>query len=317
MTTPNSSKEPEQPTLSGLTAAEIALSDPLKAETRQARLYLLGVSMVSITIVYTGLVPKEITTLGIKFGEADRQSLLGILALVTLYFLVTFATYGVSDFIYWQRAYRNAQWSEVRQIAIEAGERARQIVTQTAGDLEQLVQAEEVPEVRKQMMENMEKTAKKVEESTRAMFRGMSVVQANEATAAMLAAAKAVATKGNFQGTFSLTPDERAIMRYSALSPTVASVRAVIEFLLPLLVGLYAIYALLVGPSLVAIIVGVATVAAALLTITVQVVRRRAAIARPAQTATQADSRAATQTKPPEAATEAARQATNQENRPN
>lgn len=71
--TPTSSDGPEQHARpSVLKSAKIALGDPLREETRKARLYLLGTSMVGITIVYTGLVPQEITTLGITFGEADR-----------------------------------------------------------------------------------------------------------------------------------------------------------------------------------------------------------------------------------------------------
>src|SRR5688572_11340160 len=115
MTTPKSSERPSQSTTpGGLESAEIALSDPLKAETRKARLYLLGLSMVGITIVRTGLVPQEIATLGITFGEANQQSLLVILSSVVLYFLVTFAVYGVSDFLYWRSAYSNVHWAKLQ-----------------------------------------------------------------------------------------------------------------------------------------------------------------------------------------------------------
>jgi hypothetical protein len=102
VTAPNSSERSEQPAFSArlmavessrLKAAELALADPLKEETRKARLYLLGVSMVGIAIVWTGLVPQEITTLGITFGQADRRALLLILALVVVYFLTAFAVY--------------------------------------------------------------------------------------------------------------------------------------------------------------------------------------------------------------------------------
>jgi len=111
---PNSSEGTEQTTTSNLTAAEIALGDPLKAETRKARLYLLGVSMVGITIVYTGLVPQQITTLGITFGEADRRSLLFILALVILYFLAAFVVYGGSDFLASRTAFLEVRWADMR-----------------------------------------------------------------------------------------------------------------------------------------------------------------------------------------------------------
>ena len=43
---------------------------PLSEVNRKERIYLLSVSMVGITIVYTGLIPSEFTTLGIKFRES-------------------------------------------------------------------------------------------------------------------------------------------------------------------------------------------------------------------------------------------------------
>ena len=130
MTTPDSSEGAQQTAESSLRAAEIALSDPLKAETRKARLYLLGASLVGITIVYTGLVPQEITTLGIQFGEADRQSLVIILALVVVYFLVAFTVYGISDFLAWRYAYANVHWSELQseaqKLAMRVGKAAEE-----------------------------------------------------------------------------------------------------------------------------------------------------------------------------------------------
>jgi hypothetical protein len=114
VTAPNSQEgSQQQPAFKGRRAAEIALSNPLEPETRKARLYLLGVSLVGITIVRTGLVPQELSTLGITFGQADRQSLLGILALVIVYFTLAFAVYGFSDFLAWRFAYSNVRWSEV------------------------------------------------------------------------------------------------------------------------------------------------------------------------------------------------------------
>ena len=76
--------------------------DPLSEETRKARLYLLGASTVGITIVVTGLVPTEIRTLGITFAQADRRSLLFMLALVIAYFLVAFIIYAAADFLAWR-----------------------------------------------------------------------------------------------------------------------------------------------------------------------------------------------------------------------
>lgn len=119
VTTPNSSEEAEQPTTS-LTAAQIALSDPLKEETRKARLYLLVVSVVDIIMVWTGLVPKEISTLGISFEDVKPESLLDILAFVIFYFLGAFIIYGISDALAWWHAYSDVTWSELQAEAQQA-----------------------------------------------------------------------------------------------------------------------------------------------------------------------------------------------------
>jgi hypothetical protein len=83
------------------------LTNPLSQETRKERVYLLAMSAIGITIVFTGLIPTEITTLGIKFAEADRKSLLFIFAFVVGYFLVAFASYALSDYLAWARARRD------------------------------------------------------------------------------------------------------------------------------------------------------------------------------------------------------------------
>ncbi len=80
----------------------LRLRDQLSEITRKERLYLLGVSTVGITIEYTGLIPTEITTLGIKFGEANPNALLYILALVIAYFLTAFVFYAASDYFSWR-----------------------------------------------------------------------------------------------------------------------------------------------------------------------------------------------------------------------
>jgi hypothetical protein len=102
----NMVRRPRQ-TTSGIREAEVALTDPLREVTRKDRLYLLALSIVSITIVKTGLVPQEITTLGIVFAEADRKSLLSMLAIVILYFLLGFVIYAFSDFLVWRAAYKD------------------------------------------------------------------------------------------------------------------------------------------------------------------------------------------------------------------
>ena len=92
----------------------LRLRDPLSEITRKERLYLLGISTVGITIEYTGLIPSEITTLGIKFGQANQNALLYILALVIAYYLAAFVIYAASDYFTWRLDNRDLQ-KEMRE----------------------------------------------------------------------------------------------------------------------------------------------------------------------------------------------------------
>lgn len=90
----------QQPlTVAEPTAAEIRVRDPLTPVTRKERLYLLAVSMIGIAMVRTGLVPSKIATFGIELDRPNRSALLFLLALVTIYFLVAFLIYAASDYL--------------------------------------------------------------------------------------------------------------------------------------------------------------------------------------------------------------------------
>jgi hypothetical protein len=196
------------------------------------------------------LVPKEITTLGITFEQSDRQSLLSILALVTLYFLVTFVTYGISDYLYWQQAYRNSRLSEIRQTVLDAEKAvaAHMSALEQAGDDEAQREIREIREI----IRVVDKT----------------VLDWHK-------------------------PDQRLIIWYPALSSVVSPVRAVVEFVLPLLVGLCAIYILVVPTALQAIVAGV--VAGVVTLVMVRAVRRsRDAPVRDTEVTTQAATEAPT-----------------------
>jgi hypothetical protein len=91
---------------------EVRVRDPLRDLTRKERRNLLGVSIVSIGIVKTGLVPTEISSLGIKFGPFEQSALLKVLAACVGYFLVAFVVYAVTDWL-------AARWA--LHLAIEAG----------------------------------------------------------------------------------------------------------------------------------------------------------------------------------------------------
>lgn len=83
-------------------------SDPLSSLARKERTYLLGVSLAGIVVATTGVIPSEISNLGIKFDRADRTAFLAILAAVTVYYLFAFLLYGLTDFLAWTFAYHSA-----------------------------------------------------------------------------------------------------------------------------------------------------------------------------------------------------------------
>ena len=81
---------------------EISLRDPLSEVTRKERKMLLGISILSIFIVKTGLVPSNISAFGIDFDKANQQAFQIVIAFVVVYFLVAFILYGLSDFLAWR-----------------------------------------------------------------------------------------------------------------------------------------------------------------------------------------------------------------------
>ncbi len=94
------------------TDKEAEISDPLSEVTRNERRSLLLVSLIAATVAGTGLVPTKIEALGVEFGPASQRTLLGLLALVVLYFVLAFSLYASADFLAWRlsilRAWRDA-----------------------------------------------------------------------------------------------------------------------------------------------------------------------------------------------------------------
>lgn len=83
---------------------DILLNDPLSEVTRKERRMLLGVSVLGTALIKTGLVPTKISALGVEFDKTNQQALLGLLALVALYFFFAFVIYAAADFLAWRRA---------------------------------------------------------------------------------------------------------------------------------------------------------------------------------------------------------------------
>lgn len=88
--------------------SEIRLRDPLSEVTRKERRTLLGVSLVGVMTAETGLLPTEISVLGINFDVPDQQALLFVLAGVVIYFSVAFLLYAASDVLAWRLALRRS-----------------------------------------------------------------------------------------------------------------------------------------------------------------------------------------------------------------
>jgi hypothetical protein len=105
--------EPASTPVTGLLSAKeledfekVLLSGPLEETTRKERRFLLGVSLIAFTSVKAGLMPTEISALGIKCSQMNADWFLFILGLVVLYFWIAFLVYGICDGILWWRIER-------------------------------------------------------------------------------------------------------------------------------------------------------------------------------------------------------------------
>jgi hypothetical protein len=82
------------------------LKDPLQEITRKERKALLWVSTLGIIIAHTGLVPTQITALGLVFTAKKQTAWYVILSLINLYFLISFSLYCAVDYVAWRSAAR-------------------------------------------------------------------------------------------------------------------------------------------------------------------------------------------------------------------
>jgi hypothetical protein len=81
--------------------------DPLSEVTRKERRVLLATAAIGTVMVKANILPQRISALGIDFGEINKVVLLRSIALVSVYFLVAFFLYAVSDFLAWRIAIQN------------------------------------------------------------------------------------------------------------------------------------------------------------------------------------------------------------------
>jgi hypothetical protein len=83
------------------------LGDPLSALARAERRNLLVASVVGFMVAEAGLVPQQISALGVTFSALEQDVLLLLMAAVILYFLAAFVVVGLADFFVWRKQYQD------------------------------------------------------------------------------------------------------------------------------------------------------------------------------------------------------------------
>jgi hypothetical protein len=79
------------------------LSDLLSDVARRERRNLLIASSVGVLMAHIGLLPTQISALGVVFSAPAQSSLLVLMAFVVTYFIAAFFIYGWADFLIWRK----------------------------------------------------------------------------------------------------------------------------------------------------------------------------------------------------------------------
>ncbi len=109
------------------------LRDPLSELTRKERTALLVVATLALFIAHAGLVPREVTVLGIKLDTTERSACYVILAMIVAYFVVAFSLYCAVDYVAWLRSARGDLFArEYKRRSTEGGKQAHPLGTQAA-----------------------------------------------------------------------------------------------------------------------------------------------------------------------------------------
>jgi len=93
-------------------AEVVRVTDPLSAHTRSLRKLLLISSVVAAAVAKAGLVPTQISALGLQFSQADRGSILWLIGAVVLFALVSFLVVALADFSAWRMSLYASSWEE-------------------------------------------------------------------------------------------------------------------------------------------------------------------------------------------------------------
>lgn len=105
------------------------LADPLGEITRKERRNLLIASSVGAIMVHAGLVPSDISALGIKFSPPAQGSILLLAAAVIGYFVFAFVIYALADFMIW----RKRRHDYIVDVEFETGELTAEEVLEQQG----------------------------------------------------------------------------------------------------------------------------------------------------------------------------------------
>ena len=116
---------------------DTSLADPLSELTRKERRHLLSISLAAILIAKAGLVPTEISALGIKLTPANKSAFLILITAVTMYYLIAFLVYAGRDLIVWGHAATGAAFdSAIEYLSEDSKQERHQIETRIEEDEE-------------------------------------------------------------------------------------------------------------------------------------------------------------------------------------
>lgn len=104
------------------TLTDALLGDPMSETTRRERRSLLLVSFVGVAMTMTGLIPTQISSLGLEFGVKHPRAVSWLLLFIVFYLLCAFVLYGYADYRSWQARVRAARTSAIDRLAGEIWE---------------------------------------------------------------------------------------------------------------------------------------------------------------------------------------------------
>lgn len=92
------------------------LSSSLSEQSKKERKLLLISSAVSFFIVTTGSIPTKFSALGVELDTIEQNAFLSFFVIITIYFLFSFITYGIADFLKWRIKHQQSLEENVRDM---------------------------------------------------------------------------------------------------------------------------------------------------------------------------------------------------------